>query len=120
LENRWPLLQDESVSVLLNGFGTVISALNKRAKPYLPQINGTIKWRLNHKLARTRQQAADLISRIAVVMKACNEEKLLTHLGVVLYEIIGEEYPEVCLSSYLGFPCITHCFLGGNSNTVAV
>jgi hypothetical protein len=45
------LLQDESVSVLLNGLGTVITALNKRAKPYLPQINGTIKWRMNHKLS---------------------------------------------------------------------
>lgn len=87
-------VQDESVSVLLNGFGTVITALGKRAKPYLPQINGTIKWRLNHKLPRTRQQAADLIARIAIVMKQCGEERLLTHLGIVLYENIGEEYPE--------------------------
>ena len=45
--------------------------------------------------AKIRQQAADLISRIAVVMKACDEEKLLGHLGVVLYEYLGEEYPEV-------------------------
>lgn len=94
-------MQDESVSVLLNGFGTVVNALGKRAKPYLPQINGTIKWRLNHKLPRTRQQAADLIARISIVMKQCSEEKLLTHLGIVLYENIGEEYPEV-LGSILG------------------
>jgi len=40
-----------------------------RAKPYLPQICGTIKWRLNNKGAKIRQQAADLIARIAVVMK---------------------------------------------------
>lgn len=51
--------------------------------------------------AKIRQQAADLISRIAVVMKACDEEKLLGHLGVVLYEYLGEEYPEV-LGSILG------------------
>jgi splicing factor 3B subunit 1 len=88
-------MQDESVNVLLDGFGTVINALGKRAKPYLPQICGTIKWRLNHKMPKTRQQAADLIARIAIVMKACGEEKLLTHLSVVLYENIGEEYPEV-------------------------
>ena len=31
--------------------------------------------------AKIRQQAADLIARIAVVMKACDEEKLLGHLG---------------------------------------
>ena len=33
--------------------------------------------------------------------QACNEEKLLGHLGVVLYEYLGEEYPEV-LGSILG------------------
>ena len=33
--------------------------------------------------------------------QACDEEKLLGHLGVVLYEYLGEEYPEV-LGSILG------------------
>jgi splicing factor 3B subunit 1 len=56
---------------------------------------------LNNKAARIRQQASDLISRIAVVMKKCNEDQLLGHLGVVLYEYLGEEYPEV-LGSILG------------------
>ncbi|XP_038057284.1 splicing factor 3B subunit 1-like isoform X2 [Patiria miniata] len=88
-------------SVMLNGFGTVVNALGKRVKPYLPQICGTILWRLNNKAAKVRQQAADLISRIAVVMRTCQEEKLMGHLGVVLYEYLGEEYPEV-LGSILG------------------
>jgi splicing factor 3B subunit 1 len=81
--------------VMLNGFGTIVNSLGKRVKPYLPQICGTILWRLNNKSAKVRQQAADLISRIAVVMKTCQEEKLMGHLGVVLYEYLGEEYPEV-------------------------
>jgi len=34
-------------------------------------------------------------------MKKCNEEQLMGHLGVVLYEYLGEEYPEV-LGSILG------------------
>lgn len=63
-------LQD---SVMLNGFGTVVNALGKRVKPYLPQICGTVLWRLNNKSAKVRQQAADLISRTAVVMKTCQE-----------------------------------------------
>ena len=46
---------DES-PVVLNGFGTVINSLGQRAKPYLPQICGTIKWRLNNKSAKIRQQ----------------------------------------------------------------
>ncbi|KAH8042377.1 hypothetical protein HPB51_022185 [Rhipicephalus microplus] len=87
--------------VMLNGFGTIVNALGKRVKAYLPQICGTILWRLNNKSAKVRQQAADLISRIAVVMKTCQEEKLMGHLGVVLYEYLGEEYPEV-LGSILG------------------
>ncbi|BFY96994.1 hypothetical protein BsWGS_00033 [Bradybaena similaris] len=87
--------------VMLNGFGTVVNALSKRVKPYLPQMCGTILWRLNNKSAKVRQQAADLISRIAIVMKTCQEEKLMGHLGIVLYEYLGEEYPEV-LGSILG------------------
>ncbi|TKY71845.1 Splicing factor 3B subunit 1 [Spatholobus suberectus] len=91
----------DDANVMLNGFGAVINSLGQRVKPYLPQICGTIKWRLNNKSAKVRQQAADLISRIAVVMKQCHEEQLMGHLGVVLYEYLGEEYPEV-LGSILG------------------
>ncbi|CAH8363330.1 unnamed protein product [Eruca vesicaria subsp. sativa] len=88
-------------NVMLNGFAAVVNGLGMRVKPYLPQICGTIKWRLNNKSAKVRQQAADLISRIAVVMKQCGEEPLMGHLGVVLYEYLGEEFPEV-LGSILG------------------
>lgn len=91
----------DDANVMLNGFGAVVNALGQRVKPYLPQICGTIKWRLNNKSAKVRQQAADLISRIAVVMKQCQEEQLMGHLGLVLYEYLGEEYPEV-LGSILG------------------
>ena len=87
--------------IMLDGFGTVVNALGERCKPYLKQIAGTIKWRLNNKAASVRMQAADLIGRIAVVMKACDEDQLMGHLGVVLYEYLGEEYPEV-LGSILG------------------
>ena len=87
--------------MILNGFGTLANALGARCKPYLPQLNGTILWRMNNKSARVRQQAADLIARIAVVVKTCGEEKTLTHWGQVMYEYLGEEYPEV-LGSILG------------------
>lgn len=95
--------QEQSVEdiVMLNGFGTVVNALGTRCKPYLPQIVSTILWRLNNKSATVRQQAADLISRIAMVMKQCGEDALMGKLGIVLYEYLGEEYPEV-LGSILG------------------
>ncbi|GLT94370.1 hypothetical protein SLE2022_121140 [Rubroshorea leprosula] len=65
----------DDANVMLNGFGAVVNALGQRVKPYLPQI--------------------------CVVMKQCHEEQLMDHLGVVLYEYLGEEYPEV-LGSILG------------------
>ncbi|PHH74445.1 hypothetical protein CDD80_3076 [Ophiocordyceps camponoti-rufipedis] len=95
--------QEQSVEdiVILNGFGSVVNALGDRCGPFLPQITSTILWRLNHKSPTVRQQAADLISRIAMVMKQCGEDELMGKLGVVLYEYLGEEYPEV-LGSMLG------------------
>ena len=95
--------QEQSVEdvVLLNGFGTAVNALGTRCKPYLPQIVSTILWRLNNKSATVRQQAADLVTRIAIVMKQCGEDGLMGKLGTVLYEYLGEEYPEV-LGSILG------------------
>ena len=86
---------------MLNGFGTVINALGSRAKQYFGQICGVIQWRLNNKSARVRQQAADLISRISLCMKNCQEEARLGRLGQLLFEFLGEEYPEV-LGSILG------------------
>ncbi|VDN52048.1 unnamed protein product [Dracunculus medinensis] len=93
--------QEVQDAVMLDGFGTVCKGLGRRTKPYLPQICGTILWRLNNKSAKVRQQAADLIAKLAPVMNICQEEKLMGHLGVVLYEYLGEEYPEV-LGSILG------------------
>ncbi|KAF4715397.1 Splicing factor 3B subunit 1, partial [Perkinsus olseni] len=91
----------DDTQTMLNGFGTIVNCLGVRIKPYLPQIAGIIRWRLNTPSARVRQQAADLIARIAGVMKLCGEEQMLGHFGLFLYEYLGEEYPEV-LGSILG------------------
>ena len=40
-------------------------AWRTRAKPYLPQICGTIKWRLNNKIRGGAAAGADLIARVA-------------------------------------------------------
>ncbi len=84
---------------MLDGFGAFVVDLGERCKPYLKQIARTIKkwWRLNNNAAPVRMQAADLGAQIAVVMmmkKVCtNEDQLMGHLGIVLYEFLGEEYP---------------------------
>jgi splicing factor 3B subunit 1 len=91
----------EDSHVMLKGFGTVVTSLGLRTKPYLPQICGIVNFRLNNKSARVRQQAADLISRIATVLHVCREESLLKDLGKTLFEFLGEEYPDV-LGSIIG------------------
>eukprot|EP01138_Halocafeteria_seosinensis_P010429 gb/GECG01010647.1/.p1 GENE.gb/GECG01010647.1/~~gb/GECG01010647.1/.p1 ORF type:complete len:1367 (+),score=239.06 gb/GECG01010647.1/:1-4101(+) len=92
---------EDYAKTILKGFGVIATALGERTKPYLPQIQGTITFRLNNKSARVRMQAADLITEVAHVMKLCGEEDSLAHLGQVLYENLGEEYPEV-LGSIIG------------------
>jgi splicing factor 3B subunit 1 len=102
--------QEQTVddNVMLNGFGTLVNSLGVRVKQYLPHIVSTILWRLNNKSAKVRQQSADLVAKIAPVMRACGEEKLMGQLGVVLYEYLGEEYPEVLGSILKGLKAIVN------------
>ncbi|KAJ1990486.1 U2 snRNP component prp10 [Coemansia spiralis] len=87
--------------VMLDGFGIVVNGLGTRAKPYLQQITSALLWRLNNQNPQIRQQAADLVARIAPVMKTCGEDELMSRISIMLYEYLGEEYPEV-LGSILG------------------
>ncbi|PWN97318.1 ARM repeat-containing protein [Tilletiopsis washingtonensis] len=90
--------QTQEDKVMLDGFGVVVNALGMRVRPYLTQIVSTVLWRLNNKNAKTRQQAADLTTKLAVVIKQCGEDALLSKLGVVLFEQLGEEFPETLAS----------------------
>ncbi|KAI5981177.1 small nuclear ribonucleoprotein [Pisolithus albus] len=95
--------------VMLDGFGTVVNALGIRVKPYLTQIVSTILWRLNNKSAKVRQQAADLTTRLAIVIKQCGEDQLLSKLGLVLFEQLGEEYPDTLGSIIAAEGAIANC-----------
>eukprot|EP00915_Cephaloidophora_sp_WS-2016_P006300 GHVH01008299.1.p1 GENE.GHVH01008299.1~~GHVH01008299.1.p1 ORF type:complete len:1067 (+),score=199.81 GHVH01008299.1:52-3252(+) len=93
--------QSDDSTVLLDATGQVINALGPRVKVYLPQIASVLRYYLNTPSARVRQQAADLIQRIAGVMQQCDEEQMLVVMGLFLFEYLGEEYPEV-LGSIIG------------------
>lgn len=82
-------------AVVLKAVAVVVEKLGKRAKPYISQIIAIVKWRLNNKDSRIRESAADLIAKIAHVMKLCDEEQLMGHMGEILYEYLGEEFPDV-------------------------
>ncbi|OII71016.1 HEAT repeat family protein [Cryptosporidium andersoni] len=92
---------DDDSTIIIDSFGSILSSLGTAAKPYLPQISCIIRWRLNTPSAKVRQMAADLIARIVGIMKQCDEEEMLGHIGLFLYEYLGEEYPEV-LGSIIG------------------
>ena len=91
----------DDASIIINGFGVIANGLGPRLKPFLSQISAVIRWRLNTPSPVVRQHAADLIARIASVMKSCNEDQMMGHLGLFLFEYLGEEYPDV-LGSILG------------------
>ncbi|KAI5996458.1 hypothetical protein F5J12DRAFT_958034 [Pisolithus orientalis] len=63
--------------VMLDGFGTVVDALA-----------------LNNKSTKVCQQTTDPTMQLAIIIiKQCDEDQLLSKLGLVLFEQLGEEYP---------------------------
>ncbi|KAJ7227323.1 armadillo-type protein [Mycena pura] len=93
---------------VLDSFGTIVNSLGLRIQPYLTQIVSTILWRLNNKSAKVRQQAADLTVRLVLVMKQCGEEQMLSKLGLVLFEQLGEEYPDTLGSIIAALGAVTN------------
>ncbi|SCW02086.1 LAFE_0E13872g1_1 [Lachancea fermentati] len=91
------------------GFGTVATSLDTRMKPYLPPIVSTILLRLKNKEAIIRQHAADLCAIIIPVIRNCNELEMLNKLNIILYESLGEVYPEVLGSVIGAMGQITSC-----------
>lgn len=81
--------------ILLSGFGQIMNSLGIRVKPHLMAIVSVILYRLKNKDPEVRREAADLIARIGSVLRVCGEEDLLVRLGTILYESLGEVYPEV-------------------------
>lgn len=93
--------QTNEERVILHGFGTVINSMDSRMKPYLPPIVSTVLQRLRHKSPIVRQNAADLCAMLAPAIKHCGEEAMLNKLNIIMYESLGEVYPEV-LGSIIG------------------
>ncbi|ODV80632.1 ARM repeat-containing protein [Suhomyces tanzawaensis NRRL Y-17324] len=103
--------QEQTVqhNIYLQALGTVATALNVRLKPHMDSIISTVLYRLKNKEPEIRQQAAELIALIAPVIKQCSnqEDELLCKLILILYEALGEVFPEV-LGSIINalFSCI--------------
>ncbi|SCU86538.1 LAFA_0E01464g1_1 [Lachancea sp. 'fantastica'] len=87
--------QSNEDRAILQGFGTVIESLDARMQPYLPPIVSTVLERLKHKSPVIRQHAADLCAMMVQAIYHCGELSMLNKLNIILYESLGEVYPEV-------------------------
>lgn len=81
--------------LIFHGFATVAQSLDTRMKPFLAPIVSTILNQLKHKNQTIRQNAADLCSIMIPIIKNCDENDMLNKLSIILYESLGEIYPEV-------------------------
>lgn len=93
-------LSDDN-NFMLERFASVVTALDIRAKPFLSAITANICVRIKTRSPKVRQQAADLITNLAGILSTCGEDRLLVTLSQLLYENLGEEFPEV-LGSVIG------------------
>lgn len=82
-------------NAVLGAFGSVVTALDTRVKGYLPEIISIILYRMKNQSPDVRNQAADLIAVITPAVKTCGEYEIISKLTKVLYESLGEVYPEV-------------------------
>ncbi len=96
-----PGADDVIAKAVLNGFGIIFTALGRRAKAYVNQLCGVVRWNLDNRQPRVRQMCAELFSRVTNVIKLCGEEEALAHMGLIFFENRGEEFPEV-LAAILG------------------
>ena len=103
-----PGSEETSGGWLIRGWGVIAGALGgNRLRPYLPQLASLTLWRLGNRSARIRQQAAELVAVLAPVFASAGEEVTLNKLAIVLYENLGEEYPDVLASIILALKSIT-------------
>ena len=90
----------------LNAFSSFLISIKSDAKPYMTQLMSTILFRLSNKAPKVRQLTADLVCTVAGVLKECEEDKQLSNLGVVLYEYLGEEFPDTLASIIAGLQSV--------------
>ncbi|KAG5220761.1 Splicing factor [Salix suchowensis] len=75
--------------VMLDGFGTVVNAL---AIPNTNCFNHPVAFEQQERQGPTTSCRFDYSSRHRI--KQCGEDQLLSKLGLVLFEQLGEEYPD--------------------------
>lgn len=87
--------QQNDDQIIFYGFATVVKSLDVRMKPFLAPIITTILNQLKHKEPIIRQNSADLCDIMIPIIQRCQENEMINKLSIILYESLGEVYPEV-------------------------
>lgn len=102
--------QEQTVqhNIYLQGLGSIVKTLSSKLKDNFLPVVSTALFRLKNKTPEIRQQSADLISLIApVILKYSTDgESIVQKLILLLYELLGEVYPDV-LGSIIN--ALYHC-----------
>jgi splicing factor 3B subunit 1 len=78
----------------------IFVAIGKKSKQYLPVVYQTLAKRLRNDDSKQRKQACDLLALLTPFFSEQGEGSLLGKIGLLLYENLGEGYPDT-LSSVL-------------------
>lgn len=99
-------------TIHLQGLIAVVKTLGIRIKPHINSILSTVLYQLRNEAPEVRQQAALLIAGIAPVIKTCTigDSTILQKLILILYESLGEVYPEVLAALLSGLHSCLECF----------
>ncbi|EDK46389.1 hypothetical protein LELG_04570 [Lodderomyces elongisporus NRRL YB-4239] len=92
-----------SGAIYLHAFNSLAKALSSRLKPYLGSIISSLLYRMKNKSPEIRQQSCDLVTIIAPVIGSSGRDEdngveadnILSKLILILYESLGEVYPDV-------------------------
>ncbi|CAH03005.1 U2 snRNP complex subunit HSH155 [Kluyveromyces lactis] len=87
--------QTNGERIVYRSIGTVAKSLNTRMKPYISPVSSIILEHLKHKKPLVRTHAASLCALLIPVFKHCEETALINKFNIILFESLGEVYPEV-------------------------
>lgn len=87
--------QTESDMTIADTLSLYLNILGKRCSHVHPQIVSMILWRLSNRSTIVRQLAAELAGMVSEALTNAESEALVVKMGTILYENLGEEYPDV-------------------------
>lgn len=89
-------LDDKLINLkMINKVTNIVTCLGGRVKNHIMALVSALLYRLQNKDPIIREQAADIIYGIVPILQSCGQEETNVKLCSILYESLGEVYPDV-------------------------